>query len=278
MPPLHGRTLHHLPVAANTTRGTDEVSVPQIWVVGECSTAHFGVSTGRRVTNRMTRSNDNGSPELQSLLEAGDGASRESAWKAFVERYNRIVLHTVHSHADGYDDAMDRYAYVLEQLRNDDFARLRRFAGDGRSRLSTWLVVVVRRLCRDFHRARYGRLRAGDSLQGRRAKERHELRRRLVDMAVSEFNIALVPDGSARDPELSLRKRELERAVRSAVEGLDSHAQLIVKLHFYEGMSTREIAEMVQLPSPFQVQRRLRAALASVRESLAEDGVADPRP
>jgi len=226
----------------------------------------------------MTRSKDDGAAELRCLLEAGDGSRQESAWKAFVERHNRIVLHTVHSEAGGYDDAMDRYAYVLEQLRKDDFARLRRFAGDGRSRLSTWLVVVVRRLCRDFYRMRYGRLRAGDSLEGRRARERHELRQRLVDMAASEFNIALVPDGSGRDPELSLRRHELEQAVRSAVDGLDPQIQLMVKLRFYEELSTREIAAMMRLPSQFHVQRQLRAALETVRECLAASGVADPRP
>ena len=232
-----------------------------------------------RVTERTGGADQNGLPrELKELLAARDTAMRERAWKAFVERYNRILLHSVHSHADGYDDAMDRYAFVLEELQKGDFARLKRFAGDGRSLLSTWLVVVVRRLCDDYHRKCYGRLRAGDGPEGRRAKERHDLRRRLVDMAASELNIALVPDGASRNPELALRRRELEQALGAAIDALDPQEQLMIKLRFYEGMAAREISEMMKLPSRFHVQRRIRSALATVREKLEAAGIADSRP
>lgn len=232
-----------------------------------------------RVTERTGEPDTNGLPrELKELLGAEDAAVRERAWRAFVERYNRILLHSVHSHADGYDDAMDRYAFVLEELHKGDFARLKRFSGDGRSRLSTWLVVVVRRLCDDYHRQRYGRLRAGDGREGRRATERHDLRRRLVDMAASELNIALVPDGPSQNPELALRRRELEEALGAAVDALDSQEQLMIKLRFYEGMAAREISDLMKLPSRFHVRRRIRSALATVRERLEAAGVADSRP
>ena len=222
----------------------------------------------------------NGLPrELAALLDSPTDSERESAWRAFVERYSRILLHTVHRHAHDYDAAMDRYAFVLEELRKSDFARLRRFAGDGRSRLSTWLVVVAQRLCNDYRRRRYGRLRAGDGPRGEKARERHDLRRRLVDMAASEFNIALVPDGSGRrDPELALRRRELEQALSDALAVLDSRDQLIVKLRFYEGMSAKEICDFMSLPSQPHVRRRIRGALGEIRRSLEKSGVADPKP
>ena len=215
---------------------------------------------------------------LAALLEAPSGAGRDHAWEAFVERYSRILLHTVHSHSQDYDDAMDRYAFVLEQLRKDDFARLRRFAGNGRGRLSTWLVVVARRLCDDHHRRRYGRLRAGDGSQGRKARERHELRRRLVDMVASEFNVEVVPDDSKADPELAVRRRELDRALQEAVGELRTRDQLMIKLRFYDGMSAKEISKFLALPSQFHVYRSLKGALEEIRTSLEASGVADPRP
>lgn len=231
-------------------------------------------------TDPSTVPEKNGLPrELVALLDSPAGPAREDAWQAFVRRYSRILLHAVHSHAQDYDGAMDRYAFVLEELRKGDFARLRRFAGDGRSRLSTWLVVVAQRLCNDYRRRRYGRLRAGDGPQGRKARARHDLRRRLVDMAASEFNIALVPDGSGRhNPELALRRRELENALRDAVAVLGPKDQLIVKLRFYEEMSAKEISEFMGLPSQSHARRRLRGALDEIRKSLEASGVADPKP
>lgn len=54
---------------------------------------------------------------------------------------------------------MDRYAHVLDKLQVDDFRRLRTFVADGRGKFTTWLTVVVRRICLDHHRQRYGRVR-----------------------------------------------------------------------------------------------------------------------
>lgn len=217
-------------------------------------------------------------PELAALLGAPIGDGRDRAWAAFVERYSRILLHSVHSHSRDYDDAMDRYAFVLEELQKQEFTRLRRFAGDGRSSLSTWLVVVARRLCDDYYRSRYGRLRAGDGPQGRKARERHELRRRLVDLVASEFNIEIVPDGSERDPELAIRQAELEQALREAMGALPPRDQLMIKARFYEGMSAKEISRFMALPSQFHVRRCIKAALAEIRTKLEASGVADPRP
>jgi RNA polymerase sigma factor (sigma-70 family) len=224
-------------------------------------------------------SEKNGLPrELATLLRAPEGARTDRAWAAFVERYSRILLHAVHAHAQSYDDAMDKYAYVLEELQKADFARLRKFAGDGRSRLSTWLVVVARRLCDDYRRLRYGRLRAGDGPQGKKARERHDLRRRLVDMVASDFDIDLVPDGEEPVGERALRSRELEAALKEAISELSSKDQLMIKLRFYEEMSLKELAAFTDSPSQFHVHRRLKGALDQIRRRLESSGVRDPRP
>jgi len=95
--------------------------------------------------------------ELSTLLDAANPAAREAAWTRFVETHNRLLLHVARSVDRDHDAAMDAYAHVLEQFRGDDFRRLRAYASDGRSKFTTWLVVVTRRVCLDHVRQRYGR-------------------------------------------------------------------------------------------------------------------------
>src|SRR5262249_41817793 len=95
--------------------------------------------------------------ELSQLLAAAEPQGAEGAWGEFVHAHSRLLLHVARSMAKDHDDAMDRFAYLLEQLRRDDCRRLRGFVADGRSKFTTWLVVVARRLCLDYDRRRYGR-------------------------------------------------------------------------------------------------------------------------
>ncbi|HEX2722933.1 MAG TPA: sigma factor, partial [Gemmatimonadaceae bacterium] len=96
---------------------------------------------------------------LQSLLTAS-AENVDDAWSVFVAEYSPLLLHVARSVSHGRDQAMDAYAHVLEQLRRDQCQRLRRYETDPRSRFTTWLVIVCRRLCVDFHRAHFGRARA----------------------------------------------------------------------------------------------------------------------
>jgi len=97
---------------------------------------------------------------LSRLLAEPNTEARDEAWAEFVRQHSRLLLHVARSFGGDHDAAMDRYTYVLEQLRQDDLRRLRTYSADGRSEFSTWLVVVAQRLCMDYYRAKYGRLRA----------------------------------------------------------------------------------------------------------------------
>ena len=90
-------------------------------------------------------------------LVSANGDEQAGLWRAFVEQHSRIIMHACRSVGSDYDVVMDRYAHVLEQLQQDGFERLRAYAPDGRGKFTTWLTVVVRRLCLDHHRGRYGR-------------------------------------------------------------------------------------------------------------------------
>lgn len=208
-------------------------------------------------------------PPVERLLSS-DEPSREDAWRAFVAEYSRLILHVARSQAESYDEAMDRYAHVLEQLRAEDLRRLRAYVSDGRGKFTTWLVVVVRRLCIDLVRQRYGRDRDGrDGLQARRA---------LADLVGSDVDLGLLPDDSGPGPAEALRSRELRDALSAGLDLLDPSDRLLLRLRFQDAVPVAEIARILALPTVFHVYRRLNRILGELRTRLEELGVEDASP
>lgn len=213
--------------------------------------------------------------ELADLLEATDPSSRECAWKRFLESYNRYILGTAKFVGREYDGTMDCYGHVLEELRREEFRRLREYSAQPTSRFSTWLVVVVRRLCHDFLRSRYGRIRAES---GDGARESAHTRRRLQDLIAEELAPADLEDRARPTPEKELRLHELAAALASVLEGLSAEDRLLLKLRFEDGLPVRKIAEVMRFASEFVVYRRLKSLLTDLKRRLEEAGVHDPLP
>jgi len=168
---------------------------------------------------------------------------------------------------------MDAYAYVLEQLHQDDFRRLRAYVSDVRSEFPAWLVVVARRLCVDHIRRRYGRPQD----PGPRSRAAHAVRRHLVDLLADELDASGVSDAAA-NPETQLRARELSRAVTGALTALEPRDRLLLKLRFEYGLSAREIGQVMGFATPFHVYRRLNTLLQRLRSALGRRGVEGPEP
>lgn len=215
------------------------------------------------------------SPPLVRLLSAGDPASQNQAWDAFVQSYSRLLISTARKFGGDRDAAMDRYAFILEQLRCDGFKRLRRYAADGRSEFTTWLVVVARRLCLDYRRRRYGRPRteADRVTAGERVA-----RKRLVDFIVEDLDPVGAISSDGPDPELELRAGQLRGALRGALRSLPSRDRMLLACRYEEGMTARDIARLMDFPSVFHVYRHLKAVQRSLRGLLERKGVDDPSP
>ncbi|HYL55482.1 MAG TPA: sigma-70 family RNA polymerase sigma factor [Gemmatimonadales bacterium] len=213
-------------------------------------------------------------PELADLLDAADPAAREAAWKTFLETHSRLLLHTARTLGRDYDATMDAYAYLLEQLRCDDFHRLRAYTTQSRCKFTTWLVVVVRRLCLDRLRQRYGRHHRAEQ----QSDEAHGMRRRLVDLLAEALDASELPDPADANPETELRTNELNRALLSALMGLEPRDRLLLKLRFADGLAAREIGQVMGFTTPFHVYRRLKALLRELRTALARRGIRDPEP
>jgi RNA polymerase sigma factor (sigma-70 family) len=163
---------------------------------------------------------------------------------------------------------MDAYAFVLEALRENDCRRLRAYVPDGKTKFTTWLVVVTRRLALDHVRRRYGRPRSDDDAQ----RAEHATRRRLEDLVAEELD----PDqivGASDSPDESVRRAELTSAVRSALAALEPADQLLLALRYEDERPVKDIARALGLPSVFHVYRRLGAVLDQMRRALARRGV-----
>jgi len=213
-------------------------------------------------------------PELAAVLDA-DRDSADEAWRVFLSKFSPLVLHAARSASNGYDDAMDSYAYVLERFRENDFRRLRGYSVDPRSKFTTWLVLVARRLCIDRQRQRYGRAAGrGNAMPD----DERAARRRLVDLTASRVDLSSIEDGSQHNAEEALRSEELRVILDTAISELSPTDQLLLTLRFVDGLSAKEIAPLQSWPSAVHVYRRIDYLTAKLRQSLERRGVDDPVP
>lgn len=205
------------------------------------------------------------------MLRADAG---EEAWAEFVRVYTPAILRVARSLGGDTDSAMDRYAFVLDRLRENGCRRLRAYLRPGAGDFMLWLVVVVRRLCLDHYRARYGRAR--DSAAD--AKVERAGRRRLVDLVGEQVDPALLAQTTHAAPDEQLARAERERALVTALESLAPGDRLLLRLRFGEELSAREIAQVLRLPTPFHVYRRMDKVLRHLRGLLHRLGVREAEP
>jgi len=218
-------------------------------------------------------------PELLRILGLPSNSDPEDIWDSFLNSFGDLLLKTAtysyrrySSASDSNDATMDAYAFILEKLRQDDLRRLRGFSGGDEVAFSRWLVVVARRLCTDFWRHRYGRVRPSTPTLERDA------RRRLVDEIWDPRDSSELPTPRTTDPEWELRYRERRQALEAALDGLEPRDQLLLAVRFEEGLSARKISDLMGFPSPFHVYRQLNRVLKVMKERLEGGGVdeADP--
>jgi len=205
--------------------------------------------------------------EVARLLAAAPGPDAEDAWSAFVACYSGLLLRVATLFAPGYDGALDRYAYMLDELRRGECRRLRTFAADGRGRFSTWLTVVARRLCLDHYRHEHGRVRSRQAASAAGALAR-DSRRGLRRLDGDPQELDGLPASGTPDPANEVDDRDRREALRRTVAHLPASDQLLLKLRFQEDLTAREIATVLGFPSPFHVYRRLDAVYRLLRDGL----------
>ena len=70
---------------------------------------------------------------LARLLESHALTDQDEAWAGLVEAHTDLLLRTARYFGGDQDAVMDRYAFILEQLRRDQFRRLRGYTPRGDS-------------------------------------------------------------------------------------------------------------------------------------------------
>ena len=212
-------------------------------------------------------------PALELLFAPPDDMARDKAWAEFLVGCSDTLLRVARIMGGDEDAIMDRYAFILDALRRDDYRRLRTYANDGSSSFDTWLAVVARRLCTDEYRGRYGRAQSeSETTTARRA-----VRRNLGDLLGGELGLdELLSNDDA--PDAALEKKEWRAVLDGALAALETEDRLILRLRFEDDVSVPEIAKLLRLGSPFSVYRRIKRILAGVRRTLEGAGIKDAAP
>lgn len=209
--------------------------------------------------------------ELDNLLSARDESSRAEAWEGLMARHSALLLRVARSLGGGHDAVLDRYTFILERLRQDDFRRLRVYTPDARAQFTTWLVVVARRLCLDHHRERYGRTRPTHDTE--RTAARRAVRHRLADSLALAFEPEDLPDTATPAADSSVIRSDLAAALSAAQAALPARDRLLLSLRFEDDLSASKIARLLGYPTLFHVYRHLNAILGRLRRDLEARGV-----
>lgn len=164
------------------------------------------------------------------------------AFTQLINRYERVALSVAYSVLSNGDAAGD----VVQEA----FLRAWQRVGELKepARFGTWLCGIVRNLAIDAQR------------RGRHIK---------LSLDAEGFEPAAIPAGElAADPLETLNRKERQTMVAGALASLDDATRPAVILRYYDGLSSKEIAELLQI-SPAAVDMRLSRARATLKKLLA---------
>jgi DNA-directed RNA polymerase specialized sigma subunit len=98
-------------------------------------------------------------PRIKEILQQLESQENHEAWTEFLREYGPLVLQIVRNFERDPDETADCFQVICEGLIANRFRRLRKFRLDGSASFSTWLRAVVRNLCLDWQRRKFGRTR-----------------------------------------------------------------------------------------------------------------------
>ena len=182
--------------------------------------------------------------ELIRLVKKGD----QEAFRSLVEAHQQRVYNLAYRMVGDAEDAAD--------LTQEVFLSLWRGLGSfrGESALSTWLYRLTSNAAIDLLRRRK--------------------RRPVVSLTTEDQEVLDLPDDSA-SPQKELEKRELREAVRQGLDRLSPDHRQVLLLREMEGLSYREIGEVLHLEEGTVKSRIARARLA-LRDYLLKTGNFSP--
>ncbi len=176
---------------------------------------------------------------LVERCRAGDVAAFEPLVEKYRQRVYRLAYNVLRDTEDAWDVAQEAFIRAYQAL--PSFR--------GQSAFYTWLFRITMNVASDRARQRAARGRAF----GTERVEEEEWDRTLVDQSEA-------PDDSAA-------RAEDRRRIERALESLPEHHRAIIMLSDLQGLSYREIAEVLGIPMG-TVMSRLHNARKRLREAL----------
>ena len=178
--------------------------------------------------------------------EAAIAAERDGRAKSLFEGLARRFYAGVYN----YRCWMSRDVSLAEDLTQETFMRIWQHPPELRSQraLKAWVFRVAR----------------NEFLQ-------HYRRAGLATVALEDPAGVESAGGPSSDPQMSVEREDLRRAVRGAVERLPDHYREVIVLHNLEDLSLVQIAEVLEIPVGTVKSRRAKA-LSMLRHLLQEVG------
>lgn len=191
---------------------------------------------------------------IAPLLQGLRSQNASDAWIQFLDSYGGVLYQTARAHTCGEDAAADCYVFICEQLANHRFRRLLKFNPEGRANFRTWLRVVARNLCFDWHRRRSGRARPFKALNDLSALELEIFRLRFAQ------NLSL---------------DETIQCVANAFPEVDAEAVSAIEERLHHSFNARQRWSLsIRNRHPLDTS----VAVSGVEEQERELEVADPKP
>lgn len=180
--------------------------------------------------------------ELIEQLKRGD----DTAFRTIVEQWQDMVYNTilgiVQNETEAEDLAQDVFIKVFEKIGT--------FKGD--SKFSTWLYRIATTTALDHLRSRKRKKRSGflQSLTGSGGEEKEQ-----------------IPD--FHHPGVSLDNKERAAVLFKAIDELPDHQKVAYTLHKLEGLSYRDVSEVLNT-SVSAVESLMSRANQNLRKQLEE--------
>ena len=177
---------------------------------------------------------------IEAVL-AGDAA----AYRGLVERYEQRVYNVVYGMVRNQEDARD----LAQDAFIKAYKNLHRFRLE--SSFYTWLYRIAMNVCIDFHR--------------RRKLRRTEIFDEGIGARGSDGMID--PIHRKLDPGKDLERKQLREKIMAALDELPEEQKQIIVLREIDGMSYKEIADVLDIPEGtvmsrlFYARKKLQAAL-----------------
>ncbi len=186
--------------------------------------------------------------KIRSAPNGGDQAAFDRLYREHVDRIYRLAQRLC-GHTDDAND-------LVQETFLNAYRKFSQFRGE--SQISTWLYTIASRACLRMRRRRKGE------------PERELSFDEFIPTSEGEFRLQVPIKGLT--PEQALEKKELRKALHSAIDKLPQKYRLVLVLRDMEGFSAKQVGTIMGL-NERAVKSRLHRARLFVRKELSARGV-----